>query len=326
MQDMEDDLYTKGIPLNSWSAAHPCCDLEYADDTLLMGRTKAQITHILHSLETAARRYGLYLNYNKTQLLTMYDEDGPAVTFLDGSLVSTCHTAKYLGALVEDQGNPLHNVKYRLAQATNDYKKMQYVWNSGILLKEKMHVFNTIFIPKVLYSLCHTALTRQVIRKIDGWYISHLRKLLKFKHSYYSRISHGTVWERAGRPPLLSHRLYTHQLKYYGHVLRASQEDPIFHCCLTTSYFPHTMAHKSGPLARARGRPKPTWITELNTKLSSHTAIAQQIPGFPCAAKHQTIEIAKVAKQREKWQRILEVPMRPQTFPWTLYTRRSAAA
>ena len=256
----------------------------------------------------------------------MFAEPGDPVTFLDGSLVSTCHTAKYLGALIEDQGNLLINITTRLAQGTQEYKKMQYVWNSGIPLKEKLHVSNTIFIPKVLYSLCHIALTTKVIQKIDGWYIAHLRKLLKFKHSFYSRMSRCTVWDRAGRPPLLSHRLFSHQLKYYGHVLRASPEDPVFHSCLTTAYFPHTIAHKRGPLARAKGRPRPTWIQELNEKIYKHTALYNQVPGFPCPSHHITVALAKAAKQRDKWRGKVEVPMRLHTYPWTLYTRHTALA
>ena len=73
-EDMNRSLLSKGIPTNTWSVEKPVYDLEYADDTLLLGRTTAQLQSYLQELEEEATLYGMHFNYEKQRCLSTQDD------------------------------------------------------------------------------------------------------------------------------------------------------------------------------------------------------------------------------------------------------------
>ena len=73
------------------------CDLEYADDTLLLARTIPQMQSFLASVEKIAAEYGMKLNDTKTELLTKTPGEQTA---LNVSGVQTTSQLKYLGSMI----------------------------------------------------------------------------------------------------------------------------------------------------------------------------------------------------------------------------------
>ena len=100
LEDADWGLLEKGIPTNTWSTGKPVYDLEYADDTLLIGKTITQLQHILHEIEAQAALYGMKLNHSKTEILQDPRKPPSKISFLDGSPVPTTTQVKYLGSLI----------------------------------------------------------------------------------------------------------------------------------------------------------------------------------------------------------------------------------
>ena len=96
-EDVDQALLRAGIPTNTWSVNRPIFDVEYADDTLLLGVTIPQLQSILHQVEKEAALYGMTLNTDKTELLYPPDHTAPTMYFLNGSQVPTSTQVKYLG-------------------------------------------------------------------------------------------------------------------------------------------------------------------------------------------------------------------------------------
>ena len=122
MDEVESLLKATGVPLNTWSKYKAGFDLEYADDTLLMGQTIPQIQSIFSAVETVSARYGLLLNKDKNVLLRCFEsplgslDHTAIVTFSDNTpvkQVSEGHT-NYLGAAVHTNGKQLPNLNVRL--------------------------------------------------------------------------------------------------------------------------------------------------------------------------------------------------------------------
>ena len=119
-------LVAQGQPVNTWSVARPVYDLEYADDTLLLSLTTAQLQRILTVLEDQAKKYGMHLNLTKTELLVDPRRATPLISFSDGSPVPTTTQVKYLGTMVS-WNNPFNTAfKHRAALAESGYKKDWY--------------------------------------------------------------------------------------------------------------------------------------------------------------------------------------------------------
>ena len=100
LHDVDAALLGNGTPANTWSVINPTLDLEYADDTLLMGVTKPQLQQMFSALEEVASEYGMRLNHQKTELLVHPQADHTAIKFKDGSKVPFANTVKYLGNMI----------------------------------------------------------------------------------------------------------------------------------------------------------------------------------------------------------------------------------
>ena len=106
MHDVDQYLSASHTPTNGWSVTHPCYDIEYADDTVLIAVSKAQMQQYLIAVENTAKKYGLRLHQDKTTLLSLYSDNHTVIRFSDHTAVKELseHTAakstKYLGTLI----------------------------------------------------------------------------------------------------------------------------------------------------------------------------------------------------------------------------------
>ena len=51
LEDVDGALLDQGVATNIWSVNYPTYDVEYADDTLLLGLTTPQLENMLHQVE-----------------------------------------------------------------------------------------------------------------------------------------------------------------------------------------------------------------------------------------------------------------------------------
>ena len=99
-EDLDWALLSKGVATNTWSVGKPVYDLEYTDDTLLLGRTTTQLQSYLSELELQALLYGMSLNQTKTEVLVDPRRPPIRLKFQDGTPVPTTTQIKYLGSMI----------------------------------------------------------------------------------------------------------------------------------------------------------------------------------------------------------------------------------
>ena len=224
----------------------------------------------------------------------------PEVKYLDGTIVPVAATALYLGTLFRADGAPQAGMSARLGQATAAFNKLGNIWNSRLPNALKVRIFHSIFIPMALYSTPHTAFNVSMTKKLDAWYMRQLRRVLRVKDSFYSHVPHSNVLLRPGSPPLLSHRLHSQQLQFYGKVLNASVDSPISHCCLTNAWF-----DKLATGNRRVGRPRQIWLDYMMKVCQLYCP-----PSYRhFAGDHSNIR--KFAQQPKVWESIVKAPTRP---------------
>ena len=125
LHDIDNTLKSQGVPTNTWSESegYPVCDLEYADDTLLLARTIPQLQSILTALEHHAAEYGMHLNNIKTEFLTHPDRHDPTLYFADQTPVPLASQVKYLGSIISWKRPFDETFKQRCRLAEEAYKK-----------------------------------------------------------------------------------------------------------------------------------------------------------------------------------------------------------
>ena len=175
----------KGIPTNTWSVGKPVYDLEYADDTLLLGKTTTQLQSYLAELEQQASLYGMRLNQDKTEILMDPRKPPPKLKFSDGTTVQTTTQVKYLGSMISWDKPFEVAFRHRASVAETSYKKLRLVWNSSLPYREKLRIFQSVFIPTLIYGLDALTLQQKHLKRIDACYIGFLRRIVGIKASYY---------------------------------------------------------------------------------------------------------------------------------------------
>ena len=195
----------------------------------------------------------------KTELLVRSDYKGPTVHFQDGTPVQTKDVVKYLGSMIT-WFHPFEAAfKHRAALAEEAYQKLRLIWNSSLPHSKKVSIFQTTFVPVLIYGLDALTLTTPHLKRIDAYYIRFLRRVIGIKASFYSRIPNTEVYNRAQRPKLPSHSLSDVQHKMMKEVFCAPRSE-ICHSVVFGS------AHKDRILSqgRRRGMQFPYWVETMS--------------------------------------------------------------
>ena len=109
----------------------------------------------------------------------------------------------------------------------------------------------------VLYAASELSYTATQIKCLDAWYMRHLRRVLRIKASYWSRIPHHTALHRAGNPVLPSRQLQSLHLEHITQLFQLPPTHPAFHDSLTSAFTDKVATGK-----RRRGHPRQYWLRE----------------------------------------------------------------
>ena len=230
-----------------------CCDLLYADDTVLLSASPVKLQMILCLIIREGEKYGLELNWKKTVMMRV--RNNGQVYSPDGHELKSVEQAVYLGGLLNTTVNSKPEVTRRIGEAKRVFKLLGKCWShANITQKRKLKLLRAVILPKLLYNLESIWLLKSDRNRLDGFQAACLRQILKIPHAYLSRVSNVEVRARAGARTL-SDDLFEQQGKLYnkishlpdGHILRNL-------VCEPGKNTPRQWCRK-----RKRGRPKLQW-------------------------------------------------------------------
>ena len=108
----------------------------------------------------------------------------------------------------------------------------------------------------LLYSLSTSWLTASQQRRLNGFQTRCLRRVLRVKPSFISRVSNERVRQMAGHKEL-TQQLLKQQLLLFGRVARAPDTDLL----REVTFVPGTLLPATGRYIRKRGRPRLEWVS-----------------------------------------------------------------
>ena len=192
------------------------CDLDFADDIVLISNEIEQAKLLLYRVETECRRVGLGLNVKKTKGM-FFNVDVEPITTIAGHKVEQALTEskeqdfKYLGSWTEQDGD----VQTRKAQAWKVLNKLEKLWKSDLPGWWKIRFFKAAVETILLYGCATWSLTKAEEKSLDGSYTRMLRKVLNV--NALDKIKNVDLY---GDLPPISQVIQTRRLKLAGHVFR----------------------------------------------------------------------------------------------------------
>ena len=170
--------------------------LFYADDTIIMAKTAEAVEIILHRIEIESHKYALKLNQGKCVHIQM--KAIHRIRFRQGSAVPIQTQADYLGGKIKNTGDHKLELQHRIAATWKTLWRLDSLWGkSRASVKLRIRVYDAVIVAKLMYGLTPIPLPKADANKIDAFQMRGLRKILKVKHPYWSRISNKRLLEMA---------------------------------------------------------------------------------------------------------------------------------
>ena len=176
-----------------------------------------------------------------------------------GECLTTLEQSVYLGGLLSTKVDSRPEVTRRLGEAKRVFQSLAKCWShANITMHRKMHLFQAIVLPKLLYNLESLWLLQADRNRLDAFQAACLRKILKVPHAYYSRVSNEEVRAKAKTQPL-SADLLDRQTKLYDRIADLPGDNLLRRLvCEPGSRRPKKWYHH-----RRRGRPKLQWAASV---------------------------------------------------------------
>ena len=124
--------------------------------------------------------------------------------------------------------------------------------------ERKIRVYSAVVVTRLLYSLSSAWLNVAELRRLNGFHCRCLRRVLRIKPSFISRVSNSRVLQAADQIEL-GRQLLQQQLVLYGKVLRAPVTDPL----RDLTFIPGTDMPAANMFVRRVGRPRNEWAEML---------------------------------------------------------------
>ena len=162
----------------------------------------------------------LVISAPKTEYMTVNCNPQPALQVY-GDPINHVSDFRYLGSMVASGSSDL---KRRKSLAWCAFCKVEQLWESPhIPIATKVKLFNTTCVTILLYG-CESLVTSQDMEnKINAFATSCYRAMLIIKH--IDLVLNTTVYSKTNTVPLI-HLVRHRQLKFLGHILRMSKEEP----------------------------------------------------------------------------------------------------
>ena len=192
------------------------CDLDFADDIVLLSNEIGQAINLLHAVESECLKVGLRTNVPKTKSMFF---NSPAQTFnsLSGEEVKQSLTKDgnqdflYLGSW----SKKLRDIQTRKALAWQACNKMDRIWKSRLKTTLKVRLFRATVETVLVFGAATWSLTKQEEKELDGTYTRLLRKVKNV--SWRDRISNKQLYGDL-RP--ISSIIRARRMRLAGHVFR----------------------------------------------------------------------------------------------------------
>ncbi|KAL1454815.1 hypothetical protein WDU94_008949 [Cyamophila willieti] len=144
----------------------PWC-MMFADDIVLCERSKEEMDVEVEKWKNALEKRGLKINRTKTVQLNFGMDEGPRVQ-LDGEELIVVDKFKYLGSMVDKEGDLECEIAHRVAAAWMNWKKMTGVLcDKRMSLRMKGKTYKTVVRPALMYGAETWAMKKVHERKME---------------------------------------------------------------------------------------------------------------------------------------------------------------
>ena len=212
MRNAELDEAQAGIKI----AGRNINNLRYADDTTLMAESEEEIKSLLMKVKEESEKIGLKPNIQKTKIMA----SGPITSWqIDGETVETVADFIFLDSKITADGYCSHEMKRHLLLGRKVMTNLDSIFKSrDITLPAKVHLFNAIIFPVVMYACESWTVKTADHRRIDAFELWCWRRLLRAP--WTARRSNQSILKEISPGCSLEGLMLKLKVQYFGHLMQ----------------------------------------------------------------------------------------------------------
>lgn len=221
--------------------------LLFADDLVLLGPTQSALQNALDSFDAECCEAGMVISTDKSKTLVLSRKPFQCDLHVSGSLLEQVEKFKYLGVEFTSDGKWEVELSRRIALAGAIVQQLR---RSVILKRElginaKLAIFKSVFRPTLTYGHEPWVMTERTRSRVQAAEMAFLRRTVGLTR--LDRVRSSAIREQLQIEPLLLW-IERSQLRYYGHVMRMSEDRLVQRILLAQPC-----------QRRPRGRPRMRW-------------------------------------------------------------------
>ncbi|XP_065881565.1 uncharacterized protein [Euphorbia lathyris] len=237
----------------------PWCML-FADDIVLVDETKEGVERKLELWRQTLESRGFKLSRSKTEYLECKfsghrSREAGTIT-LDGRVVQVSDCFRYLGSIIQMDGEVDGDVAHRIKAGWSKWKSAtSFLCDPNMPNRLKGKFYRTAIRPALLYGTecwavkhCHIHKMSVAEMRMLRWMCGHTRK---------DRVSNEIIRTKVGVTSI-ENKMRENRLRWFGHVRRRALDAPVR----------RTEEWQRDVVVRGRGRPKQTWRRVIESDMS----------------------------------------------------------
>ena len=187
-------------------------NLRYADDTTFMAESEEELKSLL---KEESKKVGLKLNIQKTKIMA----SDPITSWqTDGETVETVSDFISGGSKITADGDWSHEIRRRLLLKRKVMPNLDSILKSrDITLPTKVCLVKAMVFPVVMYGCESWTIKKAECRKIDGFELWYLRRLLRVP--WTARRSNQSILKEISPGCSLEGLMLKLKLQYFGHLM-----------------------------------------------------------------------------------------------------------
>lgn len=247
-------------------------DLEYADDTLILGSTIEGIKAALQIYDTEALKLGLQINWTKTKVMHVGEgQHHPPNIEINNQSVQFVSSFVYLGSTVTSTGDIDTEVRRRCGLASGVMRALwKPLWcQRSISRRTKLRIYNAAVLPVLLYGAETWPLSKSLAQRLLGFESKALRQIEGV--SWREHITNEDIRLRTSQPPVVR-TLAQRRVRWFGHIQRLPDSHPTIRIL---SFDPIAAGWR-----RPRGAPRTRWLDLVRKDLQRVDIRWQDVPNL----------------------------------------------
>ena len=233
-----------------------------ADDIVIASESREQAEEDLERWRFVLERRGMKVSRSKTEYLCMSDNVTEETVKLQGADLVKVQDFKYLGCIVQDNGDCQKEVKKRIQAGRNGWRKISGIMcDRKLSAKVKGRIYKVAVRPALMFGLETTTLSKRQVADLEVAELKILRFALGVTRKDKIRNEHIRGTAKVKR---LGGKLREARLRWYGHVKRRDAQ----HVC-------QRVLHMRLPGKRRRGRLKRRYMYAVKEDMEEVGAVGE---------------------------------------------------